>query len=138
MENTPASHESPIHAHEATDLSIRGIVWFAVALIISGVVVHFALGGFWVLLEGRREPAARISPFASPRQLPPAPRLQISPPADLKAFRELEIQQIETYGWVNRPAGVVRIPLDRAIDLVLERGLPRATASGSPQGGAKR
>jgi hypothetical protein len=135
MENTPASHESPVHAHEATDLSIRAIIWFAVGLVLAGIVVHFALGGFWSLLLYTREPAARLSPFAAPRQLPPTPRLQISPPADLKTFRDAEKQKTETYGWINRPTGMVRIPVQRAMDLVLERGLPQATPK--PQGAQK-
>jgi hypothetical protein len=98
-------------------------MWFAVALIVAGIVIHFALGGLWSLLQERREPA-RTSPFASPGQLPPAPTLQINAPADLQAFRDSEKRQLETYGWVNRPAGVVRIPVERAMDLILERGLP--------------
>jgi hypothetical protein len=123
MQNTPASHEAPVHAHERTDLSIRAIMWFAVALIVSGIVVHLALGGLWSVLLERREPA-RLSPFASPGELPPAPRLQINAPADLQRFRNSERQELEGYGWVNRPAGVVRVPVERAMDLILERGLP--------------
>jgi hypothetical protein len=138
MQDTPASHESPVHAHESSDLSIRAIIWFAVGLIVAGVVVHFTLGGLWSVLLERREPAARLSPYASPKQLPPAPRLQTNPPADLKAFRDSERRQMETYGWVNRPAGVVRIPIERAMDLVLQRGLPRAASGNLQQGDQRR
>jgi hypothetical protein len=46
---------------------------------------------------------------------------------------------LSTYGWVDRPAGVVRIPIDRAIDITLERGFPvrpqAATAAAAPSGG---
>jgi hypothetical protein len=57
-----------------------------------------------------------------------APRLQVSAPLDLSKFRKREEAELNTYGWVNRTSGVVRIPIARAMDLVLKRGLPvRAT-----------
>ena len=54
----------------------------------------------------------------------PPPLLQINPAADLAAFREAERQRLATYGWVDRSRGVVRIPLERALSLTLDRGLP--------------
>jgi len=133
MQNTPASHEIPVHAHETRDLSIRGISWFAIGLVISGVFVYFVLAGVWAVLLERRDPGSPLSPYASPKELPPAPRLQVSPPAELKAFRDAEHWQTDTYGWINRPAGTVRLPLDRATELVLERGLPKAIAPEAPK-----
>jgi hypothetical protein len=103
-------------------------VWFAVGLVITGVVVHFVLGGFWVFLRDHNDRGGPVSPFAVTQQLPPEPRLQISPPSEMRNFRLWEEQQVHTYGWVNRPGGVVRIPIDRAMDLVLERGLPQGAA----------
>jgi len=43
---------------------------------------------------------------------------------NLKAFREHEHEILTTYGWADKSAGVVRIPIDRAKDLLIERGLP--------------
>jgi hypothetical protein len=54
----------------------------------------------------------------------PAPRLQVDPPADLAALRAAEAAQLAQYGWEDRAAGVVRIPLSRAMALTAERGLP--------------
>jgi hypothetical protein len=67
------------------------------------------------------------------RVLPPAPRLQVTPVLDLKNYRDSQWEQLETYGWVDKEGGVVRIPIERAMDLVLERGL----AAEKPVGGAK-
>src|SRR5207253_9171034 len=55
---------------------------------------------------------------------PAFPRLQISPPRDLEAFRSREQSELNSYGWINRTAGVARIPIDQAMNLLLERGLP--------------
>jgi len=58
------------------------------------------------------------------RLIPPEPRLQPEPPTDLKSFRAAEEAFLHTYGWINREAGVVRIPIDEAMELVVQRGLP--------------
>lgn len=57
-------------------------------------------------------------------QIPPRPRLQPDPPLELAEFRNSEEQKLTRYGWVDRKAQVVRIPIDRAIDLLAERGIP--------------
>jgi len=52
------------------------------------------------------------------------PVLQIHPIADLDAYRAQEAELLHSYGWVDKDAGVARIPIDRAIDLISEQGLP--------------
>ena len=77
-----------------------------------------------------------------PDVIPPAPRLQIHPVASWNAFREAERQRLSTYGWLDRPSGAVHVPIERAMELVLERGigpLPPAPVPGSsPAAGAPR
>jgi hypothetical protein len=65
-------------------------------------------------------------------RLPPEPRLQTNPRADLAELREREDRALNTYSWVDRNAGIVRIPIDRAMSLTLERGLPVAPQQGGP------
>jgi hypothetical protein len=65
---------------------------------------------------------------------PPAPRLEAEPGQTLDAYRAAQQQQLNSYGWVDRSAGVVRIPIDRAMDLTVQRGLPsRPAPSATPQ-----
>lgn len=54
----------------------------------------------------------------------PAPNLQINPHEDLLAFRLRENKELTSYGWMDRSNGIVRIPIERAMDLIVERGLP--------------
>jgi hypothetical protein len=63
------------------------------------------------------------------RTEPPAPRLQPDPRADLLAQRALEDALLETYGWVDKSRGIVRVPIERAIDVLAERGLPARPAA---------
>jgi len=53
----------------------------------------------------------------------PAPALLVDEPENLKLYREMEEKTLTTYDWSDRNAGTVRIPLERAKALVIERGL---------------
>jgi hypothetical protein len=109
-------------------LSVAGLF---VALVLIDVIVHFIVKDF----KNSPTPADRYSGSVRHQQAaaaqPAFPRLQISAPADLSKFREEEAEQLNTYGWINKTAGVVRIPVNRAMDLVLQRGLP-ARKAGEP------
>jgi hypothetical protein len=54
------------------------------------------------------------------------PRLQTNPRGDLQALRAHEEQLLNSYGWVDQGAGVVHVPIDRAMQLIAQRGLPTA------------
>ena len=61
----------------------------------------------------------------------PEPRLEDNERTELSPFRYMEEEQLNSYGWVDQNAGVVHIPIDRAMELVAQRGLPT-----TPQAGA--
>lgn len=56
--------------------------------------------------------------------VPPEPRIQASPPADLHELLSSETAQLNSYGWVNRANGIVSIPIEKAIELTAQRGIP--------------
>jgi hypothetical protein len=113
--------------HETTDVDIRGILLFGAALIVASAFIYF---GVWVLFtyfearEARR--VAPEYPLAAGRaaRVPPEPRLQTNPREDLRELRAQEDQILESYGWIDRTTGVVRIPIDEAMKLAVQRGLP--------------
>jgi hypothetical protein len=72
---------------------------------------------------------------ARPANNPPGPQLQVSPPADWQTFFARQETEANTYGWVNRTAGVVRVPIERAMDLFLQQGLPVRANSNANQTG---
>jgi len=112
--------------YERTDANVRGLTGFAVGLVLLMLVGMFAMRMFYVQMaehQVRTDPA--LSPLAA--QLPdhpPDPRLQVMPAADLQQIRAEEQEKLTSYGWVEPNAGVVRIPVERAMELVVERGLP--------------
>jgi hypothetical protein len=127
--------------HETRDVHLGGAPRFIVVMTVF-LAVTFAFVWF-VYVKWRADEVARdvpVSPMAvrdGDRQ-PPLPRLQTTPYGDLKAFRDSEAQVLDSYAWVDKEKGVVRLPVSRAIELVAERGLPAAIAapSAEPAAGA--
>lgn len=115
--NRPTSHES-------SDASVRPIVLTGVALaIVAAIVLGIGIGLFRFFVQRPAETPA--NPMASEAsQLPPAPHIEDHPSTELQQLRQQEDETLSTYGWVDRNAGTVRIPIDRAIDLQLQRGFP--------------
>lgn len=113
--------------HETRDISTRVVVNFGVALVVGAVMVYVAIWLVYVYF-------GRLADRAYPRQYPmahvgapltpPAPRLQTQPREELKQMRDEEDRVLNSYGWVDGNGGVVHIPIERAMALTLERGLP--------------
>jgi hypothetical protein len=128
--------ESTQVGHETTDAEARPILNFLLFLTVFSVIVAVLMVVFYNYLE-RREAAEKTAryPMAAGRDrpLPPPPRLQNYPFDDIKDLRRSEERLLQRYQWVDQSSGVVRIPIDRAMDLVAERGLPHRTAKPGPE-----
>jgi hypothetical protein len=77
----------------------------------------------------------KASPFANTREIPAGPLLQAHPHEDLVTFCTDQRQLVDSYAWINKAGGIVQIPIDRAMELTLERGLPSRTAQEMAAGG---
>lgn len=118
--------------HELRDVKFRPIV---VATLGLALVVVSVLFGMWEYVGHMAAREARLSPPANPlaaesgRELPPHPRLQTAPIDDLRKLREAEDNLLTTYAWVDAEKGLVRIPIKRAMDLLVARGIhPKSEA----------
>ena len=117
----------PGSSYEHTDASVGVLVKFAFWLIISAIIVHVGLGVMYALLI--RQSAERVDtrqyPLAVNQQprLPIGPRLQQSPANEIYDFRTKEEAELHGYGWVDKDAGTVHIPIEDAMRLMVERGL---------------
>lgn len=122
-----------IVGYASYDQKIRPIVHFTIVLTAVTVLVLFLMKiASNVLTREASEGTRPIHPLAEAEkvELPPEPRLQESPALDLARFRAREEGQLSTYGWVDRPNGVVHIPIERAMELVAREGLPVRKAEG--------
>jgi hypothetical protein len=130
-ETTPAGGNRPgRRAHQESDINAGAVAWFGIGLFLVVAVVAVATHFGLLLADRRPDPgAAERSPLAEER-LPPEPRLQTSPSADMRAFRAHEDAILNSAGWVDEASGVARIPIEEAKRLLVERGLPVADAAG--------
>jgi hypothetical protein len=128
-EKQPVSPESIRRGHEQSDMNVRAVVISGIGLFITIIVIGFVLrGAFGYFSSHRIKPSMPPSALTSIERLPPEPRLQVNPQEDLKKMREAEDRVLNSYGWVDEKAGIVRIPIDRAMELIVKRGLPVRSA----------
>lgn len=114
--------------HETTDVESKPLMLSALGLGLAIAVVCAFLIWFFGRLENRAE---RLDPRLSPLtggQSPPAPRLQTSPANDLARMRAAEDRSLHRYRWIDKERGVVQLPIDRAVELLLAEGLPKTSA----------
>jgi len=128
--------------YEVSDAHVKSISGYAIGLVIVCGVSLFLMALLLNYFRAEKKSAEPpMSPLAAQREaMPPEPRLQIQPEADWNKYKAIEDSLSQTYGWISREAGVVRLPVDRALELVAQRGLPsRAEDRGSrmEDGGAR-
>jgi len=150
--NTRAAE--PAELHEGSDPKLKPIVRFAVILAALSIGSFYAMYRmFGDEMSARNAIDAPLPPLAEARQIPPEPRLESLPgvqlpersnapvpattigdalPPDVQpftssSFAEFDRRQrdeLSSYGWIDRQAGVVHIPIDEAMRLTLKKGLP--------------
>ena len=116
----------PGSTYEHTDAQVEPMVKFAIWLVVSAIIVHVGMAAmYWLLI---RESTERVDtqrfPLAveAPPRLPAAPRLQQFPGNEQYEFRTREDAELNSFGWVDKNAGTVHIPIQDAMRLMLERG----------------
>jgi hypothetical protein len=127
---------SETSGHEHSDANVWLIVQFAIWLAAGALVTHGLMWGLFSWFVTDRGETARQTiefPLAmqQERRLPAGPRLQPIPANEIFEFRQRESVELNEYGWVDRNAGTVRIPIEQAKELLLQRGLPSRAAPAS-------
>jgi len=115
---------SPTPDHERSDAHVRPVAGFLVFMFCS---ILLAYGVITVLFEyfTQRELSKYGNPvqFSTPGAQTAAPQLQVVPGLDLREIRAEEAEQLDGYGWVDQRQGLVHVPIEQAIDMLLEQGL---------------
>jgi hypothetical protein len=137
---------------EHQDLQVAGIVYFLVALIVITVLCLIGIRGLYDFLE-RRDKAEQppVNPLVTnvpsdtlhvapgyPQSAFPNPKLEEDERGQLNGILLSEENTLYSYGWVDQKAGTVRIPIERAMKLLAQRGLPvrpQGTVGESPAAG---
>src|SRR5579863_1892928 len=132
-ESTKNPHEgepkvNPSVSHETRDINVFQVSAFGIGLLLSCIVVVFLMWAMFDFLFHREDEKNKSNPAAlmmnERPKLPPEPRLQAEPKVYLKDLRADEDAILSSYGWIDPNKGIVRIPIDQAIDIVAQKGLP--------------
>ncbi|MEX2175560.1 MAG: hypothetical protein WD872_14450 [Pirellulaceae bacterium] len=119
---TPPDERSLRAGHETADVNVRAILGLATA---TAAGVAIVLIGLWFLMHRydalARASDPRLSPLADTKQTPPLPHLQAASLRDYRQYQQEQERLMTRYAWVDRAQGVVQIPVERAIDLYIER-----------------
>jgi hypothetical protein len=119
--------ENPQVSHERKDVNVFQITAFGIALLLGCIVVAFAMWALFDFLyhrESARNVPRPTAMMVERQNLPPEPRLQAIPKIELSRLKNNEMQILTSYGWLDQSKGIVRIPINVAIDIVAKKGLP--------------
>jgi hypothetical protein len=139
--------------YERRDIGVGGVLYFLLGLAVFLLVCYFVVGAIFHYLEKRSNAQQTpVSPMITnapvdTRKLPtdyreylkhnfPSPQLEVDERTQLNKIRLDEEERLSTYDYIDKQAGTIRIPIERAMDLIAQRGLPvrsqAAGASGEP------
>ena len=161
IKSQTGGHYTAEHEHEASDVNVRAIAGFGAFLVVSGILVNLLLYGMLLGLEkygaerdpepnpmvqeaiAKHPPKYMSMPETKPADVQkremmrleetfPTPRLQVNEYGEYDLYKKAQIEQLSEYRWINKDAGTVRIPIQRAMEILAERGLPKAPAAVVP------
>jgi len=138
------NHRQPEHAeYEREDLTARSVFSFLIGLAVMGVLVFVFLKVMIRALESYnrthqpvQNPLVAKVPGDTREVAPgsidkfPKPQLEEDEIHELRKVRDAEEEKLYSYGWVDQNAGTVHIPIERAMQLIVERGLPTQVKAG--------
>src|SRR6266550_2436867 len=130
--------------YEREDLSPRGILAFLIGLALVGLLVHFAVKGMYGYLDAyQKQHQPPLNPLVNQTETDsrkvsnsdiarfPQPRLEANERLEINDFRLQEEKDLNSYDWIDQKAGIARIPIDRAMQLLSQRGLPTRPQAGA-------
>jgi hypothetical protein len=119
MEQT--AHHSPNGAgHEQSEVSVRLIVVSLAFLAVGTFLVFVLVVGIFRYFYDTDKTAEALRQGV----IPPEPRIEVAPYEQLQQLRAHEDHVLNSYAWVDKSTGTVRVPIDRAIDMLAAKGLP--------------
>ncbi len=141
----PANPTPGNGGYERTDIGVAGVLYFLLGLAVAGLLAYFLVDGLYSYLDKRSEAEqAPVDPLVTnaptdtrriakdyPQSAFPSPKLEEDERGQLNAIRLKEEQTLSTYDYIDKNAGTIRIPIDRAMDLIAQRGLPVRPQAGS-------
>jgi hypothetical protein len=133
----------PNGGFEREDLGSKPIIAFIITVVVLGIVVYYAIWGMFHFLDAQasksnqsRSPLVQVQTDTRQVQAEqikafPEPRLEDNERTEINDTRYAEEERLNSAGWVDQNAGVAHIPIERAMQLVAQRGLPTTPQAGT-------
>jgi len=122
--------------HDRSDIHFSSILKWGLGLLAVAVIAHLTI---WRLFDFLNNRAAQLDPKPSPifqqNQRPPEPQLQVTPVMDLQNYRAEEQRLLNSYDWVDREKGIVRIPVNEAMNLLIKKEKAASTPQPAEESG---
>ncbi|MER3523711.1 MAG: hypothetical protein C4326_06490 [Ignavibacteria bacterium] len=122
------SDESVKRGFETSDVDAKSVtkagIVLSAGLMIAGILFSWALYTVFKAYAPTPDAPPRTLVQPDTASLPPPPRLQADPHTALVPFVRVQDSILASYAWVNKDAGIARIPIERAMELVVKKGLP--------------
>ena len=132
MSTIPQSNRSGT-GHETRDADVMSLALLAAILVVGGLIIFIAVSIMMHVMGSHQTPEKNATGTTLPRvEFFPPPRLQTQPTEDLAKIQARDNAELNSYGWIDRPKQIIRIPIDRAMRLIVERGLPNVGANQTP------
>jgi len=141
MSHNDDKDRSGSKAYETRDIQVRPLLVFVAGLVVTIIAAYLVVFGVFRLFYAQQATkdmaagpvAVQRAALSDEQRLPAQPRIQVDPAGEYRLLRQQEEHTLTTYGWVDRPAGLVRIPMDEAMKRIVEEGLPvRQSATAPP------
>jgi hypothetical protein len=131
--SAPAQRRDNVEVvHEESDVNVSAIIRYGIGLLVIAAFLHLFLWWLQGTYSRQNERAqTQVYPLAAGQQdrLPPSPRFQENPQQELQDLLAKQKALLEGYGWINKDEGVARIPIEDAMKMVVERGVPTRETS---------
>ena len=143
MNNLRHENDANEIGFEREDLGTKPVFGFLISLVITGILVYFLIWGIFHFLDDydkkhqqNRSPLLQAESNtrevqAQKIQSFPQPRLEEDERTELDGFRYGEEERLHSYGWVDEKAQVTHIPIEQAMEMIVQRGLPITPQAGT-------
>ena len=150
MSDEMMNHGHPGHEveFEHEDLRTRGVFAFLIGLAVVGVVIYFIIVGMYSFLDKyERSQMSTASPLVTSKAAMSrvvtqedmdkafrdngAPMLETNERTQLRDFLMNQEDQLNSYGWVDQKSGIAHIPIERAMELIVQQGIPVHSPNGA-------
>ena len=134
MADSTQATEAPAHSgplYEVSDIDPRRVIFVGAGLLVtvlSVMTLTYLIFDYVTDRYSSRQPSA--SSLAHTRAPTPEPHLGINAPEELRRLRATENATLNSYAWVDKENGTVRIPIERAIEILAKKGLPTRSERG--------